>query len=123
MAGRGATSSAVSLAHASCLIGDTSRELLHHPLPRAPSISEGLRLRAAAELLSESEDDDVDKESASRWIDALSEEDEDEERVDLDEEVFDLDGSEELDEDEEDGQEDGTGSVGSADSFEVSMGR
>ena len=85
MAGRGATSTAVSMAHASCLIGDrTDRELFHHELPRAPSISEGLRRKAAEELLSESDDDEVEITSASPWIDALSEEDEDADESDAD---------------------------------------
>ncbi|KAL5520931.1 hypothetical protein ACEPAF_2934 [Sanghuangporus sanghuang] len=94
MAGRGAVGSALSLAQAHCLIATAGTcELPHHPLPRASSISEGLRRRAEQIFTSgTSEDEDVSKRSdvsgVHPWKEALSEgDDEDDEDDDVESEV------------------------------------
>ena len=94
MAGRDAVGSALSLSQSHCLIPNGGIcELYHHPLPRAPSISEGLRRRVEQmSVAGTSEDEDASKLSETPgvhpWKEALSEgDDEDEEDDDVESEV------------------------------------
>ncbi|EJD01944.1 uncharacterized protein FOMMEDRAFT_134581 [Fomitiporia mediterranea MF3/22] len=89
-AGRGAIGSALALAQANCLLASNGYCEMYHPLPRAPSISEGLR-RCAEQTSMGSEDEGVGRESDSSgphpWKAALSEDDDEEGDDDVESEV------------------------------------